>query len=233
MSVIPATSPQASITVEAPIGSADFNNEYGRPCLSGFFRTLLTKIPIGAERAEFRGYHKPIMLAGGMGTVRPQHALKGARLVPSGAYIVVMGGPSLKIGIGGGAASSQASVEGSAELDFASVQRGNPKVQRRAQEVIDSCAGLDDSNPILFIHDVGAGGLSNGLTELLHDTNHGAILEIRDIDNRDRSMTPMQIWCNKAQERYVLAINPAGLDVFKHFADRERCSYSIVCEGER
>ena len=216
------------IMLEAPIGSAAFNNEYGRPCLSGYFRTLLTRIPIGKGKEELRGYHKPIMLAGGIGTVRPQNALKDPTLVGSGAYIIILGGPAMLIGLGGGAASSQTSAEEAAHLDFASVQRGNAEVERRAQEVINGCDALGSENPIKFIHDVGAGGLSNALPELLHDTDTGAELELREIDNADRGMSPMQIWCNEAQERYVVAIDEGGLNVFKAIADRERCSFSVV-----
>ena len=183
------------IMIDAPLGSSAFNNEFGRPCLTGYFRTLLIEIPIADKVSEMRGYHKPIMIAGGVGTVRPQHALKDPNLVPPGAPIIVMGGPAMLIGLGGGAASSQASTEGAKELDFASVQRGNPEVQIRAQEVITACAALGRENPILFIHDVGAGGLSNALPELVHDCKLGATFELRDIDNADRALSPLQIWC--------------------------------------
>ena len=146
------------IMLEAPLGCASFNNEFGRPLVSGYFRTLLTKIDIGDGKEEFRGYLKPILLAGGVGTVRPQHSLKHPKIVSPGDFVIVLGGPSMLIGLGGGSASSQ--VEGSsAELDFASVQRGNPEVERRAQEVINACTSLGDENPILFIHDIGAGML--------------------------------------------------------------------------
>lgn len=152
-------------------------------------------------------------------------------MVP-GAFLIVMGGPAMLIGLGGGAASSQMSVEGSKNLDFASVQRGNAEVQRRAQEVINACVAMGNDNPILFIHDVGAGGLSNALPELVHDTNNGATFELREIDNADRGMSPMQIWCNESQERYVLAVDSKGLNIFKSIADRERCGYSVVGKAE-
>ncbi|KAL8956849.1 MAG: hypothetical protein Q9183_006206, partial [Haloplaca sp. 2 TL-2023] len=172
------------------------------------------------------------MIAGGVGTVRPQHAMKDPNLVPPGAPIIVMGGPAMLIGLGGGAASSQASTEGAKELDFASVQRGNPEVQIRAQEVITACTALGRENPILFIHDVGAGGLSNALPELVHDCKLGATFELRDIDNADRALSPLQIWCCEAQERYVLAVAPDRLDAFQAIADKQRCSYSVVGKTE-
>ena len=217
-----------AIMIDAPLGSAAFNNEFGRPCLTGFFRTLLTKVDTMDGETELRGYHKPIMLAGGIGTVRPQHALKNPALVRPGSKIIVMGGPAMLIGLGGGAASSQTSAEGAKELDFASVQRGNAEVERRAQEVINACTALGSDNPIAFIHDVGAGGLSTSIPELLNDVNLGGDLELRNIDNADRGMSPMQIWCNEAQERYVAAIDPDSLNIFKSIADRERCGYSII-----
>ena len=220
------------IMLEAPIGSAAFNNEFGRPCTAGYFRTLLTEVPSSNGQSEVRGYHKPIMIAGGVGTVRPQHALKNPDIVRPGSHLIVMGGPAMLIGLGGGAASSISSGEGSAELDFASVQRGNPEMQRRAQEVINACAALGYSSPILFIHDVGAGGLSNALPELVHDSGLGAVFELRDVDNADESMSPLQIWCCEAQERYVLAVADEGLNKFKSIADRERCRYSIVGQAK-
>lgn len=216
------------IMLEAPIGSAAFNNEFGRPCTTGYFRTLLTEVPIEDNKTEIRGYHKPIMLAGGVGTVRPQHALKDEKLVKPGAAVIVLGGPAMLIGLGGGAASSVQSGEGSVELDFASVQRGNAEVERRAQEVINTCVSMGSQNPIMFIHDVGAGGLSNALPELVHDAGLGARFELREIDNADRSLSPLQIWCCEAQERYVMAVSEEGLDVFKKIAKRERCGFSIV-----
>ena len=223
------------IMLEAPLGSAAFNNEFGRPCTTGYFRTLLTRIPLGDGKQEIRGYHKPIMIAGGVGTVRPQHALKSPDIVEPGAYVIVLGGPAMLIGLGGGAASSVTSGEGSADLDFASVQRGNAEVQRRAQEVINACVAMEPENPIKFIHDVGAGGLSNALPELVNDAGLGATFELREIDNADRSMSPMQIWCCEAQERYVMAVAQDGLNIFKSIADRERCGYSVVgrAKGKR
>ncbi|KAF2646610.1 phosphoribosylformylglycinamidine synthase [Massarina eburnea CBS 473.64] len=216
------------IMLEAPIGSAAFNNEFGRPCTTGYFRTLLTRVFTNEKETEVRGYHKPIMLAGGVGTVRPQHALKDPDVVPPGSHLLVIGGPAMLIGLGGGAASSVQSGEGKVELDFASVQRGNPEVQRRAQEVIDACRAMGDENPILFIHDVGAGGLSNALPELVHDSGLGAIFELREVDSADKGMSPLQIWCCEAQERYVLAVGPDDLDLFKRICNRERCGYSVV-----
>ncbi|KAB8073282.1 CobB/CobQ-like glutamine amidotransferase domain-containing protein [Aspergillus leporis] len=219
------------IMLEAPIGSAAFNNEFGRPCISGYFRTLLTEIDVGNGQKEVRGYHKPIMLAGGVGTVRPQHAIKKPEVVKPGAFLVVLGGPAMLIGLGGGAASSIASGEGSADLDFASVQRGNAEVQRRAQEVINACTAMGDNNPIKFIHDVGAGGLSNALPELIHDSGLGATFELREIDSADKSMSPMQIWCCEAQERYVMAVGEESMNKFTAIATRERCGFSVVGRG--
>ncbi|KAF2091061.1 phosphoribosylformylglycinamidine synthase [Saccharata proteae CBS 121410] len=216
------------IMLEAPIGSAAFNNEFGRPCTTGYFRTLTTKVAVNDKETEVRGYHKPIMLAGGVGTVRPQHALKDGDAVPPGAHLIVLGGPAMLIGLGGGAASSIQSGEGSVDLDFASVQRGNAEVQRRAQEVINTCTSLGPQNPIKFIHDVGAGGLSNALPELVHDSGLGATFELREVDNADKGMSPMEIWCCEAQERYVMAVAPDGLEQFKRICKRERCGYSIV-----
>ncbi|MCJ1473539.1 hypothetical protein MMC13_002190 [Lambiella insularis] len=216
------------IMLEGPIGSAAFNNEFGRPCTAGYFRTFLSNVPLGNGRSEFRGYHKPIMIAGGLGTVRPQFALKDPAEVGPDAYLIVLGGPAMLIGLGGGAASSITSGEGSVNLDFASVQRGNAEVQRRAQEVINACVAMGPGNPIKFIHDVGAGGLSNALPELVHDAGLGATFELREIDNADTGMSPLQIWCCEAQERYVLAVGQESLNIFKQIADRERCGYSVV-----
>lgn len=182
------------ILLEAPLGSAAFNNEFGRPCTTGYFRTFLTKVPTAGGETELRGYHKPIMIAGGVGTVRPQHALKDPDMVPVGAHLIVIGGPAMLIGLGGGAASSVTSAEGSKDLDFASVQRGNAEVQRRAQEVINACTSMGQRNPIRFIHDVGAGGLSNALPELVHDAGLGATFELREIQNADRSMSPRRLY---------------------------------------
>ncbi|KAK5070840.1 phosphoribosylformylglycinamidine synthase [Lithohypha guttulata] len=217
------------IMLNAPLGAAAFNNEFGRPCINGYFRTFLAQVDINSNEKEVRGYHKPIMIAGGIGTVRPQLALKDPDLVPTGAHLIVMGGPAMLIGLGGGAASSVTAGTGSVDLDFASVQRGNPEMQRRAQEVINSCSSLGQDSPILFIHDVGAGGLSNALPELIKDAGFlGAKFELRDVDNADGSMSPMEIWCCEAQERYVLAVAHDGLNKFRSIAERERCRYSIV-----
>ncbi|RMX83854.1 hypothetical protein D0869_05006 [Hortaea werneckii] len=221
------------IMLEAPIGSAAFNNEFGRPCTTGYFRTLTTKLPIGDGNEEIRGYHKPIMIAGGVGTVRPQHALKEKGSVSPGAHLIVLGGPAMLIGLGGGAASSIQSGEGSVDLDFASVQRGNAEVQRRAQEVITTCSSLGAENPIQLIHDVGAGGLSNALPELVEDAGLGARFELREIDNADRSLSPLQIWCCEAQERYVMAVAPDRLEQFKKIAKRERCGFSVVGKAQK
>lgn len=215
------------IMMDAPIGSAAFNNEFGRPCISGYFRTLTTTVTNHAGKQEIRGFHKPIMIAGGVGTVRPQFALKNKPITP-GAALIVLGGPSMLIGLGGGAASSVASGEGSVDLDFASVQRGNPEMQRRAQMVIDACVALGDANPIQSIHDVGAGGLSNALTELVHDNGLGAKFELRDVPNAEPGMSPMEIWCCEAQERYVLGVAAADLDGFKALCERERAPYGVV-----
>ncbi|KAJ7502582.1 CobB/CobQ-like glutamine amidotransferase domain-containing protein [Mycena galericulata] len=215
------------IMVDGPLGASAFNNEFGRPALAGYFRTFAERVPIdGGEGREIRGYHKPIMIAGGYGNVRMQFAKKDH--ITPGAKIVVLGGPGLLIGLGGGAASSQVSGAGSAELDFASVQRDNPEMQRRCQQVIDTCTNLGEESPIQSIHDVGAGGLSNALPELVHDSGLGAIFEIRDVLVADSSMSPMEIWCNESQERYVLAISPDRAAAFEAIALRERCPFSIV-----
>ncbi|KAF8166356.1 PurM, N-terminal-like protein [Mycena galopus ATCC 62051] len=214
------------IMVEGPLGASAFNNEFGRPALTGYFRTFAERVPAVDGGREIRGYHKPIMIAGGYGNVRTQFAKKD-RITP-GAKIVVLGGPGLLIGLGGGAASSQVSGASSAELDFASVQRDNPEMQRRCQQVIDTCVNLGEETPIQSIHDVGAGGLSNALPELVHDSGLGAIFEIRDVLVADSSMSPMEIWCNESQERYVLAISPDKADDFEAIAIRERCPFSIV-----
>ncbi|KAF8678261.1 Phosphoribosylformylglycinamidin [Rhizoctonia solani] len=209
------------IMIEAPLGASAFNNEFGRPALGGYFRTFSQRVS-----GQDWGYHKPIMIAGGYGNVRPKFALKTGVL--PGAALIVLGGPGMLIGLGGGAASSLASGASSAELDFASVQRENPEMQRRCQQVIDACVALGDANPILSIHDVGAGGLSNALPELVHDSDLGARIEIRDILVADGSMSPMEIWCNESQERYVLGVKQEDLPQFKQIALRERCPYSVV-----
>ena len=210
------------IMLEGPIGAAAFNNEFGRPNLAGYFRAFEEDGPDGQRR----GYHKPIMIAGGLGNIREAHIHKAE--LPPGAAIVALGGPALLIGLGGGAASSMAAGSSHAELDFASVQRGNPEIQRRAQEVIDRCAALGTANPILSIHDVGAGGLSNAVPEIVHDAGRGGRFELRDVPNDDPGMSPMQIWCNEAQERYVLAIAAEGLETFRTLCERERCPYAVI-----
>lgn len=213
------------IMIEAPLGAAAFNDEFGRPALGGYWRTFLQEVEVKGGAKEWRGYHKPIMIAGGLGNVRPELALK-EKIIP-GAKIIVLGGPGMLIGLGGGAASSMASGASSADLDFASVQRENPEMERRAQQVIDACTARDH-NVIQSIHDVGAGGLSNALPELVHDSDLGAIFEIRDVLIDDPSMSPMEIWCNESQERYVLAVGPEDLATFEEIAKRERCPYSVV-----
>ena len=216
------------IMIEGPLGASAFNNEFGRPALTGYFRTFSESVPLSKDGKvrEVVGYHKPIMVAGGHGNVRPQFAKKSP--FEPGAKIVVLGGPGLLIGLGGGAASSQVSGASSAELDFASVQRDNAEMQRRCQQVIEACVGLDDLNPIQSIHDVGAGGLSNALPELVHDSGLGARFEIRDVLVADSSMSPMEIWCNESQERYVLAVSEGKIGDFEKIAKRERCPFSVV-----
>ena len=213
------------IMVEGPIGAASFNNEFGRPCLAGYFRTFEQAVPT-PDGEEVRGYHKPIMIAGGLGNIRRQHVHKGE--IPPGAPIVVLGGPAMLIGLGGGAASSMATGDSAEDLDFASVQRSNPEIERRCQEVIDRCWALGDANPIVSIHDVGAGGLSNAIPELVHDAARGAALELREIPNDEPGMSPMEIWCNESQERYVIALDPDRASVFEAIAGRERAPYAIV-----
>ncbi|GAB4356256.1 MAG: phosphoribosylformylglycinamidine synthase [Methylohalobius crimeensis] len=213
------------IMLEGPIGAAAFNNEFGRPNLAGFFRTFEQAVP-GSDGRELRGYHKPIMLAGGLGNIRRDHIEK--RDIPAGALIIVLGGPSMLIGLGGGAASSQASGASAEALDFASVQRANPEMQRRCQEVIEHCRALGRDNPILSVHDVGAGGLSNAVPEIIHDCLKGGKFELRRIPCADTSLSPMQIWCNESQERYVLAIHPDSLARFESLCERERCPMAVI-----
>jgi phosphoribosylformylglycinamidine synthase len=205
------------IMLEAPIGAAAFNNEFGRPNLCGYFRTF---------EYENRGYHKPIMLAGGVGSIQAAQSAKAP--LPSGTLLLQLGGPGLLIGMGGGAASSMGAGANVADLDFDSVQRDNAEIERRAQEVIDRCWQLGAANPILSIHDVGAGGLSNALPELAHSAGRGARIELRDIPSQDPGMSPREIWCNEAQERYVLAVSPASLAAFKEICERERCPFAVV-----
>ena len=214
------------IMLEGPIGAAAFNNEFGRPNLAGYFRTYEEQVPGPDGRPELRGYHKPIMLAGGIGNIRSEHIAKHP--FPPGTPLVVLGGPAMLIGLGGGAASSMASGASAEDLDFASVQRANPEMQRRCQEVIDRCWARGEENPILFIHDVGAGGLANALPELVHDGGRGGRFDLRRVPNDDPGMSPMEIWCNESQERYVLAVAAERLAQFEVICVRERCPYAIV-----
>ncbi len=210
------------IMLQAPLGAAAFNNEFGRPNICGYFRSLeLDTVDFG-----WRGYHKPIMLAGGLGTINHNLALKND--TQAGDYLVVLGGPAMLIGLGGGAASSVASGSRCEDLDFASVQRGNPEMQRRCQEVIDNCWKKEEHSPVRSIHDVGAGGLSNAMPELLDDAGLGGVLEIRNLQIDSQAMTPMEIWCNESQERYVLSIKPEKLEEFKQICQRERCPYAVL-----
>ena len=213
------------IMLEGPIGGAAFNNEFGRPNIAGYFRTYEER-EAGADDNSIRGYHKPIMIAGGMGNIRSEHVEKGE--IKPGHKLIVLGGPAMLIGLGGGAASSMASGMSSADLDFASVQRDNPEMERRCQEVIDACWSMSDANPIDFIHDVGAGGLSNALPELVKDGGRGGEFELRKVPNAEPGMAPVEIWCNEAQERYVMAVAPENLDRFAALCQRERCPYAVV-----
>ena len=213
------------IMLDGPIGGASFNNEFGRPNIGGYFRTLEVACASGTPEVR-RGYHKPIMLAGGLGNIRSDHVYKNT--MSAGAKLVVLGGPAMLIGLGGGAASSVDSGQSTASLDFASVQRGNAEMQRRCQEVIDACIARGQNNPIITIHDVGAGGLSNALPELIHDSNLGGEFSLSKIPNDEPGMSPMQVWCNEAQERYVLAVSPDQLEEFEAICKRERCLYSVV-----
>ncbi|MGL6162310.1 phosphoribosylformylglycinamidine synthase [Microbulbifer sp.] len=212
------------IMIEGPIGGAAFNNEFGRPNICGYFRTF--EEDFGGER---RGYHKPIMIAGGYGNIREEHIEKPE--FEPGAKLVVLGGPAMLIGLGGGAASSMASGTSSEDLDFASVQRQNPEIERRCQEVIDQCWQLGDKNPIAFIHDVGAGGLSNAFPELVKDGGTGGNFEIRNVPCDEPGMSPLEIWCNESQERYVLAVMPESLPRFEKICERERCPFAVVGEA--
>ncbi|MDB2384434.1 phosphoribosylformylglycinamidine synthase [Endozoicomonas sp.] len=216
------------IMMDGPLGGAGFNNEFGRPNLCGYFRTLQTTMITG-DASQVYGYHKPIMLAGGVGNIRDEHVDKGG--IPVNAALVVLGGPAMQIGLGGGAASSVTSGDGQEALDFASVQRDNPEMERRCQEVIDQCWQLGKENPVSFIHDVGAGGLSNALPELVSDGGRGGRFQLRDIPNDEPGMSPLALWCNESQERYVLAVAPEQLDRFEAICQRERCPYAIVGEA--
>ncbi|MDO5069357.1 MAG: phosphoribosylformylglycinamidine synthase [Neisseria zoodegmatis] len=209
------------IMIEGPIGGAAFNNEFGRPNLLGYFRTFEE-----AFEGQMRGYHKPIMIAGGLGNIQAGQTHKDQ--IPEGALLVQLGGPGMLIGLGGGAASSMDTGSNAADLDFNSVQRGNPEIERRAQEVIDRCWQLGKNNPIVSIHDVGAGGLSNAFPELVNDAGRGAVFKLRDVPLEEHGLSPMQIWCNEAQERYVLSILPESLDLFREICERERCPFAVV-----
>lgn len=216
------------IMLEGPLGGAAFNNEFGRPNLLGYFRTYEEQV-ISHAGEEVRGYHKPIMIAGGMGNIRADHVQK--KEIPVGAQLIVLGGPAMNIGLGGGAASSMASGQSSEDLDFASVQRENPEMERRCQEVIDRCWQMGDANPIAFIHDVGAGGISNALPELVNDGDRGGKFQLRDVPNDEPGMSPLEIWCNESQERYVLAVAPENMSVFDAICRRERAPYAVVGEA--
>jgi len=210
-----------TIMIEGPIGGASFNNEFGRPNLAGYFRTFEQVVD-----GRARGYHKPIMIAGGLGNIAADQSHKHS--LPEGAVVVQLGGPGMPIGLGGGAASSMDTGANTEDLDFDSVQRGNAEMQRRCQEVIDRCAAMGEGNPILSIHDVGAGGLSNALPELVHGGGRGARFDLRAIPSEAPGMSPLQIWCNESQERYVLALDPARLTVFEWLCERERCPFAVV-----
>ncbi|HET7359362.1 MAG TPA: phosphoribosylformylglycinamidine synthase [Rhodanobacteraceae bacterium] len=222
----PAMASAFEIMRDGPLGAAAFNNEFGRPCLGGYFRAFEQE---NGKPNVRRGYDKPIMIAGGLANLRPGHVQK--RPVQPGDRIVVLGGPAMLIGLGGGAASSMTAGASSAELDFASVQRDNPEMERRCQEVIDACCALGEANPIVSIHDVGAGGLSNAIPEILHDAGVGGCIDLAAIPVDDPSLTPMQVWSNESQERYVLALRPADLPAFEAMCARERCPHAVVGEA--
>ena len=207
--------------IDGPLGGAAFNNEFGRPNLAGYFRVY--EQTVGGQR---RGYHKPIMIAGGLGAIAATQTHKIE--FPAGTLLIQLGGPGMRIGMGGGAASSMAAGANAAELDFDSVQRGNPEIQRRAQEVINHCAALGDSNPILAIHDVGAGGISNAFPELIDGAGRGARFDLRKVPVEESGLAPKEIWCNESQERYVMAVAPESLPLFDAMCERERCPYAVV-----
>ncbi|MCH7695362.1 MAG: phosphoribosylformylglycinamidine synthase [Proteobacteria bacterium] len=215
------------IMLQGPVGAASYNNEFGRPALCGYFRTFEQT---DTETGTIRGYHKPIMLAGGYGVIRDADVHK--QRIPVGAKLIVLGGPAMLIGLGGGAASSVVSGKSAEDLDFASVQRDNPEIQRRCQEVIDHCRAMAEANPIISIHDVGAGGLSNAMPELVNDSDRGASFELRQIPNDDPGMSPMEIWCNESQERYVLAIAADAIETFAQLCRRERAPYAVIGEAD-
>ena len=215
------------IMIQAPLGAAAFNNEFGRPNTLGYFRSFEQTADTGEGQHSY-GYHKPIMLAGGLGNIKPEHVNKLE--VPVGSKLVVLGGPAMLIGLGGGSASSVSSGEGDSDLDFASVQRENPEMERRCQEVLDRCWQKGSNNPILFIHDVGAGGLSNAVPELVKDSGHGGLINLRNIPNAEPGMSPMEIWCNESQERYVIAIDESSEEIFTQLCQRERCPFAVIGE---
>ena len=212
------------IMIEGPLGGAAFNNEFGRPALNGYFRTFEQNV-----NGEVKGFHKPIMIAGGYGNIRPDHVEKDP--IQPGDLLIVLGGPAMLIGLGGGAASSVDSGTMGENLDFASVQRENPEMERRCQEVIDTCWRLEDANPIVSVHDVGAGGISNAMPEMVNDHELGAVLDLRKIPSLEPGMSPMEIWSNEAQERYVLAIRPSSLELFESICARERCPFAVLGEA--
>ncbi|AMN47526.1 phosphoribosylformylglycinamidine synthase [Steroidobacter denitrificans] len=231
------------IMLEGPIGAATFNNEFGRPNILGYFRTFEIEAAAAngaadtaagdggapatdTSRPRLRGYHKPIMIAGGLGNIRRMHVEKAD--IPAGAKIIVLGGPAMLIGLGGGAASSVGSGASTEDLDFASVQRGNPEIQRRAQEVIDQCWALGEDNPILLIHDVGAGGLSNAIPESIAHSSRGGRIDLRAIPSAEPGMSPLELWCNEAQERYVLVVAADRVAQVAAFCERERCPFAVV-----
>ena len=209
------------IMIDGPLGGAAFNNEFGRPNLAGYFRSYEQNVA-----GQVYGYHKPIMIAGGMGNISARHTKKND--LPVGSLLIQLGGPGMRIGMGGGAASSMATGTNTAELDFDSVQRGNPEMERRAQEVINACWGMGEDNPILSIHDVGAGGLSNAFPEITNDAGRGAIFNLRSVPLEESGLAPREIWSNESQERYVLAIAPQSLPLFQAFCERERCPFAVV-----
>ena len=212
------------IMIDGPLGGAAFNNEFGRPALNGYFRTFEQNV-----NGDVKGFHKPIMIAGGYGNIRPDHVEKDP--IQPGDLLIVLGGPAMLIGLGGGAASSVDSGKLGENLDFASVQRENPEMERRCQEVIDTCWRFEDNNPIVSVHDVGAGGVSNAMPELVNDHELGAVLNLRKIPSLEPGMSPMEIWSNEAQERYVLAIRPSSLELFESICARERCPFAVLGEA--
>ncbi|MDX8405486.1 MAG: phosphoribosylformylglycinamidine synthase [Mariprofundus sp.] len=217
------------IMLDGPIGAAAFNNEFGRPNLAGYFRTYEQDVSVAQDKSDLRGYHKPIMIAGGVGNIDARHVHK--KEVPAGSLIIQLGGPAMLIGLGGGAASSMDTGANAESLDFDSVQRGNPEMERRCQEVLDRCWQMGDANPILFIHDIGAGGLSNAVPELIDDASRGGWVDLRAVHNMEPGMSPMQIWCNEAQERYMLAVAPESRVLFTDICERERCLFAVLGEA--